>query len=199
MYGKMTKELAKDLDLKLNVISVAAGDPLPDSSGKPHPLWTDSLAVVKRERPDFLVLVCNWKDKLKNDEDRLAIAVKELKKVAGVIILITQPPELPKLASREKIREGSHPTFIEEFQERAARLESERFLKSLETENVIVMDIEPLFVGDRGGVRFADEDGRQLYQDFSHLSSLGANLIKADLVNTLMQHKLMLRARIDRS
>ena len=130
----------------------------------------------------------------------VVFAVFILKKVAAVIIpFIQPPPELPKLASRERIRKGSRPAFIEELQELAARLESNRFLKSLETENVIVMDIEPLFVGDRGGVRFADEDGRQLYQDFSHLSSLGANLIKADLVNTLMQHKLMLRARIDRS
>jgi hypothetical protein len=60
MYGKMAKAIANELRLKLNVISVAAEDPLPRSSGQQPPLWLASLAVVKREKPDFLLLICDF-------------------------------------------------------------------------------------------------------------------------------------------
>jgi hypothetical protein len=60
MYGKMVKEIGQELRLDVNVLSVAAGDPLPHASGRNPKLWIDSLAFVKREHPDVLVLVCNW-------------------------------------------------------------------------------------------------------------------------------------------
>jgi peptidoglycan/LPS O-acetylase OafA/YrhL len=78
MYGKMAKDISKTLRRKLDVISVAAGDPLPHSSGPSPQLWLDSLAFVKRENPDVLLLVCNWESKLKGEKGRLAIAINEL-------------------------------------------------------------------------------------------------------------------------
>ena len=188
MYGKMATELAKERGLKLNVISVAAGDPLPRSSGQNPPLWLESLAVVKRERPDFLVFVCNW-GKLRGDKDRLDIALKELKQFAHLVILITQPPVLPKVASREGIRNGNRPPFIEDPEERAARMEVNEFVKSFQRDNVAVVDIEPLFSEGAGAVRFADNRGNQLYQDGGHLSAVGANLVKIDLTNAMINRK----------
>jgi len=185
VYGKVATIGAYERGLKLNVISVAAGDPLPHSAGPQPPLWVDSLAVVKRERPDFLLLVCAWQDKLKDDKGRLGTGIRELKKYARHIILITQPPELPELANREAMRNGSRPPFREDSAERAARLESNALVKGLQGGNVRVIDIGPLFTTDDGGILFADKDGNQVYQDSGHLSASGAGLVKASLLNLM--------------
>jgi peptidoglycan/LPS O-acetylase OafA/YrhL len=182
MYGKVAKTVAYELGFRLNVISVAAGDPLPHSAGPQPPLWVDSLAVVKRERPDSLVLVCAWQGKLKDDKGRLGIAIRELKQYARRIILITQPPELPELANREAMRNGSRPPFREDPAERAARMESNALVKGFQGGNVRVIDIELLLATDDGGIRFADNNANWLYNDSNHLSGIGADLVKADLV-----------------
>jgi peptidoglycan/LPS O-acetylase OafA/YrhL len=187
MYGKMVTELANEGGLKLNVISVAAGDPFPRSSGQNPPLWLDSLAAVKQEKPDFLVFACNWGN-LQGDRSRLAIAVKELKQFAGFVILITQPPALPKIASREGIREGNRPPFFENPETRAARMQVNEFVKSFQRDNVKVVDIEAMFSGAAGEVRFTDNYGNQLYQDGDHLSAAGANLVKVDLSKAMINH-----------
>ena len=189
MYGKMTKEAAYELGLKLNVISVAGGDPLPHSSGQQPPLWLDSLAVVKRESPDFLLLVCNWQGKLKPEKGRLEIAIKELKQHAHHLILITQPPKLPELANRESMRNGSRPPFMEEPVERAARMESNASVRGFNGDNVIAIDIEPLFAAEDGSIRFSDNDGKQFYHDSDHLSGIGADKVKTYLLKALTSRK----------
>ena len=189
MYGKMAKEIAQALRLKLYVISVAAGDPLPHLSGPSPQLWLDSLTFVKRENSDVLVLVCNWESKLKGEKGRLGIAINELKQHTRRLILITQPPELPKSADRDSMRNGSRPPFMEDPAERTARIESSAFLKSFQRDNVIIIDIEPLFVGREGSIRFADDKGILLYQDRSHLSDVGADLVKADVIRAISELK----------
>ena len=185
MYGKMTKDLAATLNSKLTVISVDGEDPLPHSVGQNPLLWIESLALVKREQPDFLILACLWSVKLKSDEDRLAIALSDLKHYAHMVILITQPPELPKRASRESMRGGARPPFIEELEEGSARLDFNRFLKAFQGDNVRVIDIERLFSSSNGSINFTDNDGNQLYQDSDHLSGFGANLVRAELVKVM--------------
>lgn len=185
MYGTMLRDVAYDLDLKLNVLSVAAGDPLPQTSGRQSQLWLNSLAVVKQIRPDFLVLVCNWQGKLQGDNLRLEIAVRELGQYSRRLILITQPPALPKHANRESMRNGSRPPFLEEPSERVLRLKSNSLVKQAVSDNIIVIDIERLFVSNEGIVRFNDDVGNQLYNDTKHLSGVGANVVKASVLNAV--------------
>jgi peptidoglycan/LPS O-acetylase OafA/YrhL len=184
MYGKMAKDLAKQLGLRLSVISVASGDPLPHSSGQQSPLWLASLATVQKEKPKFLMLVCDW-GKLIDDKDRLGIAIEELQPFTRLIILITKPPELPKQASREGIRNGNRPPFFEEPMERAARLSANQVVKNFERENIAVVDIDLLFSDNAGALRFADARGNQLYQDNGHLSVAGANLVEPELIKII--------------
>jgi len=158
MYGKMMVELAKEQNLKLDVISVPAGDPLPHSSGEPSPLWLYSLNVVRREKPNFLVLVCNW-NKLEGDEGRLRVALDQLAPVVGQIILFTQPPEPPPSATREGMRKGARPPFMEDTEERAHRLEHNEVVRSARGEKVSVVDVEPMFSKKSGEVVFFDEHG----------------------------------------
>jgi peptidoglycan/LPS O-acetylase OafA/YrhL len=184
MYGKMALEIARERDLKLDVISVEAGDPLPNSAGRNPPLWLDSLAIVKKEKPDFLVLVCKW-DKLRDDRNRLAIALRELKPYAHFVFLITQPPVLPEIASREGIRNGNRPPFFEDTEERATRIARNELLKSAQGDNVSIVDIEPLFSREIGEILFVDDRRRQLYQDRDHLSVAGASLVKPKLIEAM--------------
>ena len=185
MYGTMVKKVAQSLRLNLNVISVAAGNPLPNSSGHDPQLWLDSLEFIKKNNPDVLVLVCNWEAKLDSDKDRLQLAVDELKHHTRHLILITQPPELPESASREAMRNGSRPPFFENPAERAKRIESNNFLKSFRRDNVVVLDIEPLFVESDGSIRFINDRGLLIYQDSDHLSGAGADLVRTSLASAI--------------
>jgi len=184
MYGKLAKEIAVDRDLRLDVISVEAGDPLPNSTGASPSLWHDSLAVVKKEQPDYLLFVCKWQ-KLRDDRDRLAIALQALKPYARDILLITQPPVLPENATREAIRNGARPPFRENAGERSARLERNNLVKSANGANVQVIDIEPLFAGESGEIHWVDDHWTQLYQDRDHLSAAGAKLVKPELMKAM--------------
>jgi hypothetical protein len=186
MYGKMAKEIGQALRLKVNVISVPAGDPLPHSSGQNPKLWLDSLAFVKREHPDVLVLVCNWAGQLNGEKDRLEIAVNELKQHTRRLILITQPPELPHSGSREAMRDGSRPPFMEDLAERSKRTEANAFVKHFQGQNVVVIDIEPLFSKNDGSIQFIDNNnGMLLYQDGDHLSDVGADQVKPDVIKAI--------------
>jgi peptidoglycan/LPS O-acetylase OafA/YrhL len=189
MYGKMAKEIGQALRLKVNVISVPAGDPLPHSSGQDPKLWLDSLAFVKREHPDVLVLVCNWAGKLNGEKDRLEIAVNELKQHTRRLILITQPPELPHSGSREAMRDGSRPPFMEDLAEHSKRTETNAFVKHFQGQNVVVINIEPLFSKNDGSIQFIDNNGRLLYQDGDHLSDAGADQVKPDVIKAIRQMK----------
>jgi len=184
MYGKIAAEITRERDLRLSVLSVEAGDPLPRSSGDDPQLWRDSLAAVRREKPDFLLLVCNW-GKLRDDSPRLALALRELKPYTRTILLITQPPILPAGADRESIRNGSRPPFVEDAAERAWRVARNELVKSSQDDHVRVIDIEPLFAGDRGEIRFVDEHRTLLYQDRDHLSAAGALLVKPALIQAM--------------
>jgi peptidoglycan/LPS O-acetylase OafA/YrhL len=184
MYGRVAQEVARGRDLRLDVISVEAGDPLPRSSGENPALWTDSLAVVKRMKPDFLMLVCNW-DKLKDDPGRLSLALRELRPYAGSVILVTQPPVLPENASREAIRNGSRPPFVENAGEREVRMARNGIVKSLQDGRVRVVDIEPLFSRASGEIRFVDGESRLLFQDPEHLSAAGASLVGPALMEAI--------------
>lgn len=178
MYGVTMRDLARKLDMKLTVISVDAADPLPNSSGAPSPLWQQSLAVIRRERPDAVILVCLWSGKLETDPQRLKLAVSTLRGLTRRVILITQAPELPPWASREGIREGMRPPFFEEAQELARRRAANAVVKSQAGEGVAVLDVEPFFTEPGGAIRFTDEKGRELFLGTRHVSSYGADRVE---------------------
>ena len=181
----MMRDVARELGFKLNVITVAGAEPLPQTSGPQNQEWLDSLAVVQRERPDFVVLVCAWQAKLAGDKSKLEIAIRQLAPYTRRVILITEPPQLPARATREAIRNGSRPPFREDPAERAVRLQSNAVVKSLQGGRVTVLDIEALFGSDDGVILRTGRDGKQLYQDGGHLSGIGADMVKPYVLNVL--------------
>ena len=188
MYATMLTELVKDADLRLSVVSVAAGDPLPALSGADSALWSESLAAVRRERPDYVIYVARW-IRLGDELERLRMAMNALKPLARRIILITQPPQLPAGASREQIRSGVRPPFFEDPEKRSGRQSINQFVKSFRGDNVLVIDVESLFSEGTGGIRFSGDDGKQFYQDREHLSFAGASVVRASLMQAITAGK----------
>ena len=189
MYGRMMVDVAEELDYKIRVLSVAAEDPLPRVGNSNHgQLWADSLATVKRERPDFLVMACNWSSTDATRRSDIELAVRQLSAYCARVILLTQPPILPVQASREAIRQGVRPPFLEDQATRAPRTEANEHLRHLAENNVTVLDVEPRFLTQEGYITYLDKDGRQLYHDRLHLSGYGAELVKADVMRAIAGH-----------
>jgi SGNH domain-containing protein len=119
----------------------------------------------------------------------LEIAINELKQHTRRLILITQPPELPHSGSREAMRDGSRPPFMEDAVERSRRIESNAFVKHFQGGNVLVIDLEPLFEKNDGSIRFIDNNGNLLYQDRDHLSDVGADQVRPDVIKAIRELK----------
>jgi peptidoglycan/LPS O-acetylase OafA/YrhL len=187
MYGKVMKEICAGLGYTLRVISVAAGDPFP-SRGNTDQLWAGTLATVRETKPDYLVFAAAWAEKLKDDPGRLAAALGELKRYSKHILLLNQPPILPREASRAAIRNGAHPPFAEPAHSRDERRKVNELLLTLRSPTVSVIDIARYFEAANGEVMFAGEQGEQLYHDSGHLSGHGADRIRAALTQGLLNH-----------
>ncbi|MDD2539603.1 MAG: acyltransferase family protein [Desulfuromonadaceae bacterium] len=187
MYGKVLKEICSDLGYKLTVISVAAGDPLPSRKIEGDNLWQCSLKVIRKVKPDFLVLANHWSSKLDNDPDRVMVALDKLSPYVGHIIILNQPPTLPSNATRVAIRDGARPPFWESAKTRSLRHKANLFLASLQSAKTSVIDISRYFQSESGEVFYLDEQGRQLFQDSTHLSGYGAEKIRETLEKALNQ------------
>jgi peptidoglycan/LPS O-acetylase OafA/YrhL len=179
MYGTLLKELVADEGGRFVCLSIAAADPLP-RPGNPSPeLWRNIIDVVERERPETVVLVCRWEDKLKNECERLDMAINDLSPIAGRIVLFTQPPILPSLATRANIRSkvASEP-FFEEAEPREKRIAANAYVLGRSSSNVAVLDIAKFFEAGDGGIIFKSSIGKPFYHDSSHLSGFAASVIE---------------------
>ena len=180
MYGQVVKEICAGLGYKLVVISVDGGDPLPSPHGRQSQLWIDSLSVVQTEKPDFLLLACDWTSKLAGNTERCASAVKTLSPLVGQLLLINQPPLLTATnANRAAIRDGARPPFMENPGIRGQRQETNNLLITIAKGNTRVVDVASRFQSGQGEILFLDLHGRQLYHDSNHLSGFGAARIKS--------------------
>ena len=180
MYGKVLKEITRKLGYNLTVISVAGGDPLP-----PTALWYDSLSIIAKTRPDYLVIANEWRKKLHSDPARLSIALNELKPHVGRIILLNQPPILPNEASRLSMRNGSRPPFREDASIRSDRRRTNELLLGFQSSKVLVLDISRHFETEEGEILSVGEQGGLLYHDPDHLSGYGAARIQNVIVQAL--------------
>ncbi|WP_161957139.1 acyltransferase family protein [Aestuariivirga litoralis] len=185
MYGYTLREIARELGLTLVVASVASGDPLPPVGAAETTLWADSLAVIRKTRPDFVIIGMEWREKLKHHPGRLDTALAEIGPHTGKIIIMDQIPSLPPVASREGIRKGIRPPFGEDVRQAAIRQSVNRFLHAHASDKVVVIDTAAKLVGPDGDVRFADGAGRETYKDEKHISTAGAALFADDIRQAL--------------
>ena len=188
MYGKSIKSLAKKNNIKANIISVDAGDPLPDST-----LWNDSIYAIINARPNYVVFAASWSSKINSEDKRikLAQALRKIENYTNLIILITQPPILPEQATRKNIRKADSSMIMENKDNYISSYFASKYLKSLENEKIIVLDIEDIFTNKNSSIKIFNNNGDYLYQDSKHLSGTGANLvINSYLMPILTTHSI---------
>jgi hypothetical protein len=178
MYSTTLKEICKDLDKNLIIISVDGGDPLPQRDGNSNKLWLDSLDVIRKSKPKYLVMANHWVDKLEGNSERLAMAIKELEPFVEQIVLLNQPPMLPNEVNRESFRAGLRPPFRELMDIQSKRSAANDLLLGLKSPSVSVINVARYFETNDGNIRFTDERGQHLYQDATHLSGHGAEKIR---------------------
>jgi SGNH domain (fused to AT3 domains) len=123
--------------------------------------------------------------KIDKNKDMFKTALTQILQKSKHVILITQPPVLPKYASREKIRElGNNPIF-EDTLTSNLRKDTNTFLLSEQNDRVHVLEINSLFEKTDGELYFTDSQGRQLYHDKEHLSAYGSDKIKKILMKEI--------------
>jgi hypothetical protein len=177
MYGKTLLDYARQRDIRLIVASSAALDALPGADERPNPFWNDSLAAADQYKPDVIVLACAWSAYLDPQGIRLDMAIKSLTTRTRKLVILTQPPILPSLATRERIRNGARPPFFENEQDESLRLSRNKQIEHLASPNVFVIDVDELLREGSRPIPFFGNDGRLIYHDRTHLSAFGAEKI----------------------
>lgn len=176
MYGKVLKELSREMDFTVHIISTQGNTPLPDSR-----VYRDSIAFLEKTRPTVTIMVLDWSSKLDKHSERLQTALAAILPSTNHVILLTQPPVLPQDASRDAFREhGMHP--VKENADVAAKRKSaNEYVRSLQSDRVKILEVDAFFQTPTGEIRFTDSRGRQNYHDFTHLSGNGTDQVKAEL------------------
>jgi hypothetical protein len=187
MYGRTVRNLCAEQGWGLNVLSVAAGNPYADTS-----LHTDTIAVIREIKPDVVVVAGAWAGKLEEDAQVIDRFVDELLESTSGVVLLTQPPIPDVDVNRQAIRDGKCPPYHEDASRTEARRRANDHVRSLGKSNprIALLDVESLFAIEPGIVRFTDDKGRQLWQDATHLSGAGADLVKnslSDAIHGLLQ------------
>ena len=181
MYGNALKKLCKEQDYDLVVVAVGAHNTLPVSSEPQNPLWIESLAAVRKYRPDCVVIANHWVDKLKTDKGCVQITIRAIAPYTRQIMLVTQSPILPVNAIRQAIRDGASFPFKEKEQLTMARDEINGFIQSFASYKIIIIDTEKHFLTQEGTIRLFDSEKRLNYYDAAHLSENGAFYVCEDL------------------
>jgi peptidoglycan/LPS O-acetylase OafA/YrhL len=182
MYGSMIAEAAHFLKLRAQIISVAAGNPVPGSED-----WQNSITYLKTTQPKFVVYSVAWADKFKQETWRIDQAIKEILNHTETLIIFTQPPKMPFERTRGFLRSNGYsgPTFHEP--ENTPRRTINHYLKLQQSHSVQVINVDTALTGSDGKFRFSDSHHRYYYHDQTHFSHRGALLYKNVLSKILKE------------
>lgn len=182
MYGVTMAEIARRQGFTLYALGTAGHNQLPQEESTS---WPAVVELARAKRPDIVVIVNLW-TKLKNDPARIRQAIAEITPYCKRILIIAQQPRPPETASREAIRGGAKPPFVESSADRQAREVNTVLLKGLQNERVTVIDPAYLFIAPDGALRIFGDDWRMIYYDQVHLSDTGTRMTQNLLTQTLL-------------
>lgn len=182
MYGRTMMLIAKERDWNLNVISVDAADPFPEST-----LYRDSMKFLQAKRPDVTIFVAAWGGKILGREADVKRAILECSQFSRYVIIIEQPPILPKWADRDYFRSFGFVPVSEDSESCAKRKFSNVFLRNLGNNQVHVIEVESVFLDEGGNILFRDHLGHQLYHDRTHLSGYGTDRVGTKIDEVLLR------------
>jgi hypothetical protein len=182
MHGRMTREVAERLDFDLNVVSVTAHNLFPPSA-----LHDATLSFLARRKPGITVVACEWSKYAADNPGRIRALVDEILLHSRQVVLLTQPPVLPRRDCRQLLRDEGPTPLVEPEGKRRERETTNRFVRELASERVRVVETEDLFLREDGTVRFDLGRGKVLYHDSTHLSGLGSRRIMPRLEAVLSE------------
>jgi peptidoglycan/LPS O-acetylase OafA/YrhL len=185
MYGYELASLARTLNFRLNVVSVAPGNELP---GEPETLWPNVLHFLADHRPDAIILAQAWSLKLDEDNQvRLRDALSILLNRTNHIILLSQPPVPPPNATRGGIRAGARPPFFESSRDTKTRLLATTIVQKFANDRIHVVDAAQYLLTEDHSIRMIASNGRLTFNDRRHLSDSGTALVRPALELVLRQ------------
>lgn len=183
MYGTELGRIARKREFKLQVLSRAAGNQLPDELDTD---WPFVQKVLSEGQPDVVIIAEAWSRKLRGDTTRLRDAISLIEGYGGKVIIVAQPPALPSNATRAAIRNGARAPFFESDEDRYRRQISTKAIEALESDSVVVIDPSEEFLNLDGSIKVMSNNGRFNFQDVNHLSDSGAALVETMLEQAIM-------------
>jgi hypothetical protein len=175
MYGAEIASIARARRFLLYALGTAGRNQLPHADGTS---WPTVATLIARKKPDLVILIDAWTEKLKGDPASLQSAIADVAGKAKQVLLVSEPPSPPNALSRLAFRDHAKPLFVEPADERAARTANLRMLRTLEAPNVHVVDVANLFQMPNGALRVTGPDGRLTYFDAHHLSDTGTAITR---------------------
>lgn len=145
------------------------------------------LTVTK---PEIIVVAAAWAQKIGDDQERLRKYIQALAHTCESLIVITQPPILPRYANRKYIRENGDSLFDEDASTYARRVASHMTIRSLasnDPQHIQVIDATSPFLDSTSRVIFHDERGVPYFHDRNHLNGNGAYLLREALIRAIQQ------------
>lgn len=183
MYIPPLMKIAKDHELRLHVMSRHGSRPFPDSA-----LWEAYTDFLKKEQAEVIVYCLVWKDR-KEHFPQVADAIRSLAGKCNRLILIAQPPVIPEQGLRAGIREhGVQPVF-ESVDATKGRQQAHALLREIAGEfpgKIHIVDPSAYLLAEDGSVRHLSNENKHYYFDEGHLTSLGAELVRKDLAQTIL-------------
>jgi peptidoglycan/LPS O-acetylase OafA/YrhL len=184
MYARQLSLLATRDEFELTILAKPAGNLLPNS---PQSLWPQALKVIEHRKPDLVILVNAWTSKIGDDHQLLCQALSEIAPFARRALIITQPPTLPEHADRAALRNGSSPFFIEDPETAQKRVAVNRWISSVASSNVRVLDFGDFMMQENGSVGYVLPNGRAAFQDAGHLSDDGVAQLTPRLSRVILE------------
>lgn len=179
-YGRALRDLAMQEQFRLHIASIAGSRPLPPSA---H--YRESLELFANVEPDVIIVAIAWTNYRKQPNEVVDF-VCELSHHARHVLVLGQPPLLPPGSSRADFQQSGVKSCSEDPKWVECRRVFEEKFKELPCKNVRYVDIARLLECPNGDVRFVDDEGNQMYQDYLHLSGFGSKYIFGEISDDLI-------------
>ncbi|MEN9664616.1 MAG: hypothetical protein RLZZ326_979 [Planctomycetota bacterium] len=184
VYAKVFREACEEAGYECHIMAVPAALPVPTSDGRDR-FFTDAMRGVAATKPDVIFIAFAYGTYVPGRPQVVHEVVEAFRPLTRRLVLLTNPPDLPSEATREAIRAGSRPPFLEAPGSKSRRHLVDSIVNAEAGPAVRVINAGAEFVLQDGSVRALDAYGRSLYHDRTHLGYRGASLLKSAISGQL--------------
>jgi hypothetical protein len=140
------------------------------------------MQALRQDNPDVIIFSAAWQAHFKDNEVLIRSALNDLLSVSPKILVLSNPPILPKDASREYIRSHGQKVFFELPEYSASRDAAKRLLIKYQAENIAFIDIDPICKNEDGSLKLFTPEGKFLYRDSTHVDTEAAREVTNQLL-----------------